>query len=1003
MLFRDENKSFRRTSNLVAIATGCLSAILGLVVILGWHTKAVSLIQVHPDFVPMQYNTALGFLLCGLALLALVFNQSGLAAINATLATTIGCLTLLEYLAGINLGIDELLMVHYIMVEVSHPGRMAPNTALCFLLAGVTLFTMSGEALSGKRHVTVRILGSLIVVLGATAFLGYVTGAETAYGWANYTRMAVHTASGFGVLGLGILALTSCQDSNPRDKEQFSAPRTQSERRRIILTSILIMCTASLVVGVGVVRELYLTALEQERSNLLTTLDSWSELAEAVTRYDASHHEDMHSHELIIAEKETLKQIEDALRQLGGFRETGEFTIASREGGQMVFLLHSRHTPVETDPLQIPMASGRAEAMRRALDGQSGTLIGLDYRGETVLAAYRPLKGLKLGLVAKIELAEVRRPFIRAALLAAGITLVVIALGALALYTKINPMILRLEKSFALEQEVQNLGRIMDQSWNEIYLFTTDNLSFTRVNKGAQRNLGYRHDELLSLGLLDISPDITRDTFDALAAPLRAGEKGRVMFDSQHRRKDGTYYPVEVGLQLFRDESPPLFVAVMQDITQRKQSEQALFRLNRSLSTLSACNEALVHAKDEATLLERICHEIVSNSDYCMAYVAYFNDGILHPVATADPEHAFLEHIHAACDDSASPGSLAARTRETQLILDFKAEPTGEPWLDDASTLGYTSICALPLKNHGTPFGVLSIYATTSDAFGQEELPLFQEVAEDLSYGIITLRTHAEREQLRRQNEYILNAAGEGLYGMDSDGRTTFVNPAAVRMFGWEEGELLGEYIHDLVHHSHEDGSPYPRNQCPIHQVLRDGQPRHVVGEVMWRNDGSRFSVEYTSTPISEDGQVIGAVVVFSDITERMKTQAELEESRQRFDLAVQGTSDGLWDWNPLTNEVWFAPRFKQLLGYADHELPSSFDAWETRLHPDDRDHMFSEIQLHIDHHKPFDVESRLRTRSDDYRWFRTRGQAVRDETGKAVRRRVPFRTLPSANKPRPN
>ena len=147
----------------------------------------------------------------------------------------------------------------------------------------------------------------------------------------------------------------------------------------------------------------------------------------------------------------------------------------------------------------------------------------------------------------------------------------------------------------------------------------------------------------------------------------------------------------------------------------------------------------------------------------------------------------------------------------------------------------------------------------------------------------ITERRRAKEtlETLRRQNELILNAAGEGIYGLDLEGKTTFINPAAAKMLGWKVEELIGRYQHDVLHHSKPDGTPYLREDCPIYAAFKDGVIHHVENEVFWKTDGSCFPVEYTSTPIREDGKLVGAVVVFRDISERKQMQEDLNKKNK--------------------------------------------------------------------------------------------------------------------------
>ncbi|MEN8189580.1 MAG: PAS domain-containing protein [Thermodesulfobacteriota bacterium] len=131
----------------------------------------------------------------------------------------------------------------------------------------------------------------------------------------------------------------------------------------------------------------------------------------------------------------------------------------------------------------------------------------------------------------------------------------------------------------------------------------------------------------------------------------------------------------------------------------------------------------------------------------------------------------------------------------------------------------------------------------------------------------IAERIQAENETkaLQQQMELILESAGEGIFGLDTDGKVTFINKAASLMLGWEPEEIVGGSHHDLVHHSHPDGSHYPVEECPIHQAYKDGKVHFGSNEVFWTRDDTGFKVEYTSTPIVEKTKIRGAVVVFRD------------------------------------------------------------------------------------------------------------------------------------------
>ncbi len=134
-------------------------------------------------------------------------------------------------------------------------------------------------------------------------------------------------------------------------------------------------------------------------------------------------------------------------------------------------------------------------------------------------------------------------------------------------------------------------------------------------------------------------------------------------------------------------------------------------------------------------------------------------------------------------------------------------------------------------------------------------------------------------QEIERENALILSAAGEGIYGVDAGGKTTFINPAGEAMLGYKAEELIGRDIHNVIHHSHDDGRPYPSKTCPIYAAFADGEVHFVDNEVFWRKDGSPINVEYTSTPIEDNGELVGAVVIFRDISDRKESETKLRNA----------------------------------------------------------------------------------------------------------------------------
>ncbi|MFC1930241.1 PAS domain-containing protein, partial [Chloroflexota bacterium] len=202
----------------------------------------------------------------------------------------------------------------------------------------------------------------------------------------------------------------------------------------------------------------------------------------------------------------------------------------------------------------------------------------------------------------------------------------------------------------------------------------------------------------------------------------------------------------------------------------------------------------------------------------------------------------------------------------------------------------------------------------------------------------ITMRKWVEdvTEQLARRNQLILEAAGQGIYGLDTQGRTTFVNPAAGRMLGYQPENLIGKNHHELVHHSKPDGKIYPNQECPIYAAFKDGTIHTSVDdEVFWRKDGTSFPVEYTSTPIIEDGRILGAVVTFQDITVRKQVEKALHQNEEKYRSIFESAASLIISVDKEGVVVDCSARIQQMLGYTPSDIIGQ--KLVDIVHPDER------------------------------------------------------------------
>jgi len=162
--------------------------------------------------------------------------------------------------------------------------------------------------------------------------------------------------------------------------------------------------------------------------------------------------------------------------------------------------------------------------------------------------------------------------------------------------------------------------------------------------------------------------------------------------------------------------------------------------------------------------------------------------------------------------------------------------------------------------------------------------------------------TNETLQALRRQYELILQSVGEGIHGIGLDGTIIFENAAAARLLGRQGEDLIGRPAHETIHHSHGDGSAYPKEECPIYQTLRDGVVRRCSEEFFWRSDGSCFPVDYVSAPLrDEHGEIAGGVVTFRDITERREAEEALRRQEKQYRILFQTYPNPTWVYDAET------------------------------------------------------------------------------------------------------
>lgn len=244
----------------------------------------------------------------------------------------------------------------------------------------------------------------------------------------------------------------------------------------------------------------------------------------------------------------------------------------------------------------------------------------------------------------------------------------------------------------------------------------------------------------------------------------------------------------------------------------------------------------------------------------------------------------------------------------------------------------------------------------------------------------ISQRQQAEIEIARLAA--IVESSEDAIISKNLDGIIISWNLGAEKLFGYTAKEIIGQSINKLI------SAEYQEEKEQIIQKIYRGEHIYHYDTKRVTKDGKLIDVSISISPIKDHtGKIIGSSRIARDITERKQAEAALRQSEERWQLAVSGNNDGIWDWNVKTNEVFFSSRWKEMLGYADYEIQNTVDEWINRVHPDDLAWVKQAVQEHFAKKSAFYLtEHRVLCKDGSYKWIMDRGQALWDDAGNVIR-----------------
>lgn len=452
---------------------------------------------------------------------------------------------------------------------------------------------------------------------------------DTKYAWYG-EKENIFTRTELVFLNLFILIFTIFFFIYFWRKRNFSILNSDSHSGNTIwvVTLISILITATSIVTLSTLWILYETSFNEERLRLIDMVKSRARLIEAIARYNR---EDSKLHTRTISETHniTIRQLIDAHENFQGFGETGEFTLARKHKDEIEFVLQQRHSHLII-PKPVDFNSKLAAPMRLALLGHSGTIIGKDYRGENVLAAYEPVKVLNLGIVAKIDLSEIREPYIRSALYILVIVMLVSLLGSLLFFYIIIPIINKIKET------EQRFHKLFQDNQSPILIVDPKNAKIINVNQAAVKFYGYSLNELLSYNLDVLSPNPVLKVIKELQLSQEHNYKSLI---TKHRLQNGEIRNIEMLMSPINFENETLIYCVVLDITKKIKKEKEHLQLQKELEQAHKM-EAL------GQLTGGIAHDFNNILGIIMGYTELSREKLSN--GADNKIYGYLEHVSTA-------------------------------------------------------------------------------------------------------------------------------------------------------------------------------------------------------------------------------------------------------------------------------------------------------------------------------------------------------------------
>ncbi len=590
-------------------------------------------------------------------------------------------------------------------------------------------------------------------------------------------------------------------------------------------------------------------------------------------------------------------------------------------------------------------AAGPVELWFETQAGRSGEMTltrGRDRHGAEVLGVARRVDGTSWVVAVKVEqrvaFAGARMEFLT---VTCGVSLLALLLALGVRHTwrervvegRSRAMAAERSKQAALERHAAVLREL-----NDVVLVLDETLRIREANDRVQTVYGWTEAELLDRPLDDLrAPPAGERTAVDYAGILR----GAAVFETEHGRKDGSRFPVEVSARTVQLDGRTAVVAIVRDVTVRKAHEREIERLGRLYRLLSRVNHLISHRSTPEALCDGVCAALVEHGEFAVAWIALRDDaGRLATMALSGPAAGFLGHVAAGeVAESQLPAPLqGAVAGKLVVCADYLGDPAAAGWRERAGRWGVRSSLALPLRRDGHPAGVVAVLHGEAGHFGFDEIGLLTEAASDVSFALEVAAMERQREHAvaaSRASEArlhaVLTASPAVIYSMNPrEGyRTTYISANVGAMLGFTAAEFLARRETWIDNLHPDDVADAMRALEPLTQrgsVLREYRFRHRDGTWRWMRDECRLVRGEAGEPL----EVVGS---WLDITEQRTAEQVRREAEAHYRTLFENTGLGVVQQDAAGRIVALNPTAAGLLGVAPEAAVgrACFDAdWRT-------------------------------------------------------------------------